>query len=574
MINFKTLRWKNFLSTGNVFTEIFLDRNRRTLVVGKNGAGKSAMLDALSYVLYGKPFRKINKPQLLNSINSKDLMVEVEFEVGGNEYLVRRGMKPHVFEVYRNGTLINQDASLRDYQEQFERNILKMNHHAFCQVVILGSATYTPFMNLPAWQRREVVEDLLDIQIFSTMNTLLKQRLSNNREAQQNAKYEIDLVKELIEMQKRVQAAKSESKADRIAALEKKIEETMMEHGETATVIVGLEEQLASIENACDALAENPAKLTRLKGIIERLVDKVKTRQKDIEFYSHTDVCGVCHQHINDDFKAQQIEKLNQDIRDVEANVPKVKEAYHEAKEQNGELQRLQRQHQSLTNELSTLRANARYLKKRVEEYEAELDNLQNAEETSEATGDSAEAMNALIERLRVAEENQEKNAHDGVVLGYAAALLKDGGIKGQIIKQYIPVMNTLINKYLAAMDFFVQFELDEQFNEVIKSRYRDEFSYQSFSEGEKFRMNIAILFAWRALARMRNSASTNLLIMDEVFDSSLDAAGVDEFMKIISDLTKDTNLFVISHRGDMMVDKFDSVIQFEKHGNFSRIAS
>lgn len=568
MITFHAIRWKNFLSTGNDFTEVKLDKSKSTLIVGSNGAGKSTMLDALSFALYNKPFRKINKPQLINSLNGKGAVVEVEFSIAGARYVVVRGMKPNRFEVFKDDVILNQNADVRDYQDHLERNILKLSHRAFQQVVVLGAATYVPFMQLPAWQRREVVEDLLDIQVFSQMNLLLKDKVSKNREEQQNVKYDVDLTKERIEMQKKLLAELNSSVENQIDERKVKIEkfekEALMIAADEESLAVEIKEMSESIEDY-DGITES---INRLQSIREKLQDKVNSLAKEVGFYHDNDNCPTCKQGIDHEFKDQIVSTRSEEIDNINQNMPLVEDKYKGLQNRLADILDVQKGINSKNEEMIKVRAAMRNNSARLKELGKDLEKLKS--QTLVSTDDGE--LKRLATVLGDQETSREKLIREGVILNAASALLKDGGIKTKIIRQYVPIMNKLINKYLSAMDFFVQFEMDETFTEKIKSRHRDEFSYQSFSEGEKFRINLAILFTWRAVAKLRNSASTNLLIMDEVFDSSLDNSGTEEFMKIISDLTKDTNLFVISHKGDQLYDKFHSVIRFEKVGNFSRM--
>jgi DNA repair exonuclease SbcCD ATPase subunit len=566
MITFKTIRWKNMLSTGNAFTEVKLDRSKSTLIVGQNGAGKSTILDALCWAMYGKPFRKINKPQLLNSINGKGMLVELELNIAGADYTIIRGMKPHRFEVYKNDQLLNQDALMRDYQEYLEKNILKLNYRSFCQVVVLGSATYVPFMQLAAYQRREVIEDLLDIQIFSSMNTLLKEKISKHKDDTQTNRYNLDITNERIEMEKVLRETLSND-------VEAQIEARNNSLLEAERVIAGLTELERLLTDEINDKSKQTAdlksvqeKLNRLQTAREKLSDKIDKITKEIGFYHDNENCPSCKQGIDHDFRAGIIDAKKTEIESIQKSIPDLEAMYKSLEQRFEEIIETQAAINELNNQMSGHRAKMQLNKQRIKELQAEIKKLK---EDKEKHADS-EKLVELNRELGTLEGQREQLIRDGIVLTAGATLLKDGGIKTKIIKQYVPIMNKLINKYLTAMDFFVHFELDEQFNESIKSRFRDEFSYQSFSEGEKMRINLAILFTWRAIAKMRNSASTNLLIMDEVFDSSLDASGTEEFMKIIEDLTKDTNLFVISHKGDQLFDKFHSVIKFEKHGNFS----
>lgn len=569
MIIFKTIRWKNILSTGNVFTEIKLDRSPSTLIVGQNGAGKSTILDAISFALYGKPFRKINKPQLINSINDKDAVAEIEFAVGRDNFKVVRGIKPNVFEIYKNGNLLNQAAANRDYQEMLEKNILKLNHRSFSQVVVLGSSTYVPFMQLPSSHRREVIEDLLDIQIFTTMNTLLKDKINNNKTATQDAKYKIELAKNKIDLYERhISNVKSDKKTRidtakaKMKLVAKKVVELNKQRTEIETNISTLRSSQEDLVALVSEMDENNTKLLSLTNDVYSL-------EKDISFFHDHEHCPTCKQGIEHDFKQSSIVEKTAALETTKQQRTAIQEKCKETTDRKLAYDEIEKQIRGLERQLQTVELTLASEKKIFFNLNKDV------EEINTETENDTDVTNELVqtrEELSELESSREKLANEAVVLNAATTLLKDGGIKSRIIKQYIPIMNKLINKYLAAMDFFVHFELDEQFNEKIKSRFRDEFSYNSFSEGEKMRINLAVLFTWRAIAKMRNSASTNLLIMDEVFDSSLDGVGTDEFFKILNELTADTNTFVISHKGDALYDKFRSVIRFEKHGNFSRM--
>jgi DNA repair exonuclease SbcCD ATPase subunit len=569
LIIFKTIRWKNILSTGNVFTEIKLDRSPSTLIVGQNGAGKSTILDAISFALYGKPFRKINKPQLINSINDKDAVAEIEFAVGRDNFKVVRGIKPNVFEIYKNGNLLNQAAANRDYQEMLEKNILKLNHRSFSQVVVLGSSTYVPFMQLPSSHRREVIEDLLDIQIFTTMNTLLKDKINNNKTATQDAKYKIELAKNKIDLYERhISNVKSDKKTriDTAKAKMKLVAKKVVELNKQRTEI---EANISTLRSSQEDLVALVSEMDENNTKLLSLTNDVYSLEKDISFFHDHEHCPTCKQGIEHDFKQSSIVEKTAALETTKQQRTSIQEKCKETTDRKlaydeieNQIRGLERQLQTVELTLASEKKIFFNLNKDVEEINTETEN--DTDVTNEVT--------QTREELSELESSREKLANEAVVLNAATTLLKDGGIKSRIIKQYIPIMNKLINKYLAAMDFFVHFELDEQFNEKIKSRFRDEFSYNSFSEGEKMRINLAVLFTWRAIAKMRNSASTNLLIMDEVFDSSLDGVGTDEFFKILNELTADTNTFVISHKGDALYDKFRSVIRFEKHGNFSRM--
>lgn len=568
MIMFRNLKWKNFLSTGNIFTEIQLDKHNSTLIIGENGAGKSTILDVLSYALFGKPFRKINKSQLVNSITRKGLEVEIEFDISPNKYKIVRGMKPNVFEVYQNGNLLNQSADMKDYQELLEKQILKINQKSFCQVVILGSATFQPFMQLQTSHRREIIEDILDLQIFTVMNNLLKDKISLNNEhiadVQTNQKVfqeKIKLIKEhLVEVQNSsVQIATEKAKLidetkDQIKDAEKKVKH----------LDKGMKDLVSKIEDK-DKIDERIDKLKKIRMQIEH---KLENLNDEIKFFEDHEHCPVCLQDIQDDFKSKTITEKKNQVDEIKNGAPKLLEEYQDARKKLEKILEAQSQATDKKMEIHRLKTKISSWIEYIETLQKEIDNIIKKVETDDTS---------KIEELQLSLKETEKNYNTLIdeknLYIVASSLLKDGGIKSKIIKQYIPIINKLINKYLSAMDFFVQFELDEEFNETIKSRFRDEFSYASFSEGEKMRINLAILFTWRAVAKLRNSISTNLLIMDEVFDSSLDSNGTDEFMKIINELTCDNNTFIISHKGDQLIDKFTNVIKFEKHKNFSKVA-
>ena len=571
MIFFKKIRWKNFLSTGNTFTEIDLIKADTTLIVGENGAGKSTLLDALSFVLYNKPFRKVNKSQLMNSINKRDVVVEIEFEIGSSMYKIVRGLKPGIFEVYRNNSLLNQDAAARDYQSVLEKQILKLNHKSFCQVVVLGSASFVPFMELPTGQRREVIEDLLDIQIFSIMNSLLKEKVGLNGEALMKTDYEHDLTSEKIFMQQQHQEAMQKNTTEQIEKLKSDLSEYTVKIDAEKNAIAELEEKIGELNDEIgdqDQVNKKQKKLQILEG---QLADKVAKLKGEIEFFNAHDNCPTCKQGIDDTFKCETVDSKQSQLEEIAGGIEQLREEILNIQQRiqvissiSSEITSLNIEKITHSNSISGLLAQCKraagdieLLHKKTEEYVTNDDKMRELEES----------LQTLVDKK--AELLRDKEA-----LSIASRVLRDDGIKAKIIKQYVPVINKLINKYLSAMDFFVNFEMDENFEEKIKSRFRDEFSYASFSEGEKMRINLAILFTWRAIAKLRNSASTNVLIMDEVLDGSLDSNGTDEFLKIIGNLTQDTNTFIISHKVDQMVDKFSNVIKFEKKNNFSRIAA
>lgn len=571
MIHFQKVRWKNFLSTGAAFTEINLTRSSNTLIIGHNGAGKSTILDALCFGLFGKPFRKINKPQLMNSINTKDCVVEIEFDIGQKKYKIVRGIKPNKFEIYCNDVLLNQDAKAKDYQEHLENVILKLNFKSFTQVVILGSASFVPFMQLAPGDRRAIIEDLLDIQIFSAMNVLLKDKVSTLKDNVTKGRYAVNLIEEKIAMQLANIEEHKKHNDDEIA---KKTEEIAT----SKTQLKNLLKQVELINKHIDVLqskvGDKKVKLEKKsKGLFQlqgKVEGNIKKTEKDIEFYEHNDNCPTCKQSIESTFKQQQIDERKSKIEHQQTGLTEIttelSKVQAEMKTVTDLIEHINEHHNEITKHNATMVAISKYIKK----VQAEITELS-------VKYDNTEDDNIKLRDLRTELANEtdalEKAAVEKQYYDYAATLLKDTGIKTKIIKQYLPIMNKLINKYLSAMDFFANFNLDENFEETIKSRHRDEFSYASFSEGEKMRIDLALLFTWRQIAKLKNSTNTNLLILDEVFDSSLDTGGTEEFLKVMQELGTDTNVFVISHKGDQLFDKFRSVIKFEKKNNFSRIA-
>ncbi len=569
-IFFKKLRWKNFISTGNIFTEIDLARSKSTLIVGENGAGKSTILDALSYALYGRPFRNINKPQLINAITQKNLLVEIEFDIGKTEYMIKRGMKPGIFEIYSNGTLMNQDSATRDYQEYLEKNILKLNHKSFSQIVVLGSANFVPFMQLPAGTRRQVIEDLLDIQIFSTMNTLLKEKIQANKEDTVETTFELKSISDKIEMHKKhLETLRTntddlvKSKQDQINGLNVNVTTAQ---ADIDKLTLDNTEMMESISDS----DKTKKKYTKLEQIRTQISSKLVKLQKDVQFFETNDDCPTCRQGISHDHKNHIVDDNKKQIDEINDGATLLTNEIQSALQRLDEIDVVNKRILQNNKKIAELNTQIIMWNSFIDTLKGEIDNVNAAGDHDEDTNVDLKEMKSELKKKIAHKEHLMKQKQ---ILDVAASLLKDGGIKTKIIKQYIPIINQLINKYLSAMDFFVNFELNENFEEKIKSRFRDEFSYASFSEGEKMRIDLALLFAWRAVAKLRNSSSTNLLIMDEVFDSSLDTGGTDEFIKILNGLTQDTNVFIISHKGDQLYDKFHSVIKFEKHKNFSRIA-
>ena len=568
MIVFRTIQWKNFLSTGNSANTVKLNENSSTLIVGKNGEGKSTILDALCFVLFNKPFRNITKPQLVNSINQKNCLVEIEFDIGPTQYKVIRGIKPGIFEIYQNGELINQDAAAKDYQKVLEQQILKLNYKTFTQVVILGSASFVPFMQLPTGQRREVIEDILDIKIFSTMNQILKEKMVGTKEQLQSIETEIRILTEQAKAQQTVLKALQNSQQQNIQAIEAKIKARDEELIKRKEVVEGLHQEWGKVHEQMPNESDLKVKMDAVHAAMARLTATVDKIDNELDFFDNNDVCPSCAQGIDHHHKENIVVSLLGDketqldnMKTVKAAQDKLVETYTFMNECLGKIK-------DININLSTENSAIRMVEDEIETLTKELmqAGLQTDIEPEKAKLQDI-AHHALMKNSTKIELLQEQKLQD-----IASTLLRDTGIKTSIIKEYLPAMNKLINVYLTAMDFFVKFELDESFNETIKSRFRDEFTYASFSEGEKMRIDLAILFTWRQIAKMKNSVNTNLLILDEIFDSSLDVAGTDYFLTVMDQLGENTNVFVISHKGDILMDKFKNTIRFEKHNDFSTI--
>lgn len=568
MIIFKTIKFKNFLSTGNIFSEIGLDEHQTTLIVGDNGAGKSTLLDALSFSLFGKPFRKIKKPQLINSITRKNLMVEVDFSINKVDYKIIRGIKPHVFEVYKNGEIINQSAAVKDYQTILERQILKVDHKTFCQVVVLGSATFQPFMQLSTQNRREIIEDLLDLQVFTTMNGLLKNKILVNNESLRKSDADRKQLNDKITLMRSHMIEMQSNNEGLISEKKEMIEDSRVKIEVNSAKYKELEEKNCTLKSNISDENKIKEKMGQLSLLKVKIETKLRGVRKDLDFYMENDNCPVCHQDIHEDFREETIKERKSQKEEIDVGIDKLVEQYNKMDSRIKEIMVVNDKINDNNLEIHTVKNNINSTMEYVAILEKEINGLNKkiVENNDHST------MTELETHLQRIEKEHYNNDEERNILSMCTSMLKDGGIKSKIIKQYVPVINKLINKYLSSMEFMCQFELDEQFNETIKSRHRDVFSYTSFSEGEKMRINLAILFTWRAVAKMRNSINTNILIMDEVFDSSLDANGTDEFMKVIRELTMDTNTIIISHKSDQLSDKFERVLKLEKNRNFSTI--
>jgi DNA repair exonuclease SbcCD ATPase subunit len=562
------VRWKNFLSTGNNFTEIQLDRNSTTLIIGENGAGKSTVLDALCFGLFGKPFRGINKAQLINSVNMSGAMVEVEFEIGSKKIKVVRGIKPNVFEIYVNGKMYNQDANSRDYQKYLEQQILKLNYRSFTQVVILGSSTFIPFMQLKSRHRREVVEEILDIQIFSLMNMLLKQKLKNNAEEIRDIEYKSSLTEEKIDLQDNyideMKKNKNKSLKEKTILFASNQEEI---HKRQDKVNLSENTNIELIKQISDSDSIK-SKYQKLQSIKSTLNEKHRAHSSTINFFETNEDCPTCQQHISELFKTDIIKTKVKDTDKISKGLSELKDELEKYKERQKEIVEVANNIREHEVQIAKDNESILQLEKFNSTLQSEIDQLQHAD----VNKNDYEKLGELKTSLINLKEQKSKLIEDKTYSETAKNMLQDTGIKTKIIKQYLPIMNKLINTYLTSMEFYVNFTLDESFEETIKSRYRDDFSYSSFSEGEKMRIDLALLFTWRAVAKMKNSANTNLLILDEIFDSSLDNTGTDEFLKILNTLGNE-NVFVISHKQDALADKFRSTVKFEKIKNFSHMS-
>ena len=568
MIEFKTIKWKNFLSTGNNFTEIDLTTHQKTLIVGENGAGKSTILDALCFGLFNKPFRKINKPQLVNTINHGDCKVEIEFQIGSINWKVVRGMKPTIFEIYKNDSILDQTAAAVDQQKWLEQNVLKLNYKSFTQIVVLGSSTFVPFMQLPAAGRREVIEDILDIRIFSTMNVILKERVKIAKEEVSDLEYAVSILREKVDVQRKyIQNLKDQSEQNKeekenvISVLEENIR---LKKEKVESYMSRMDDLNEEVEKYSDI----DARVNKIREYDITFSGKIKELTKEQKFFTNNASCPTCNQEISEDLKETK-------ITETTGKIEKFKQALDKLSNDQKEVNKVLSERKEILDTINEVQSKIRECFKEVEWNEKRvaetLTEIGSINSNDSLIIEETEKIKTLIEQGKSQELQRRQLIKKQTELKMVAEILKDGGVKSSIIKKYLPVMNTLINKYLQELEFYVNFNLDDTFNETIKSRFRDEFSYASFSEGEKMRIDLALLFTWREVAKLKNSVNTNLLILDEVFDSSLDSNGTADFINILRNITEGNNVFVISHKQDILHDKFDNVIQFKKVKNFSK---
>jgi len=568
MILFKEIRYRNFLSSGNQFTNITLDTSKDTLIVGQNGAGKSTILDALTFSLFGKPFRKVNKPQLVNSVNERDCVVEIEFEIGTTKYKVVRGIKPNIFVIYRNGSKLNEDCDAKEQQQFLEKQILKLNYKSFTQIVILGSASFVPFMQLSAAHRREVIEDLLDISVFSSMSEIIKGRLKDSKDALRVLDLKKESVADKILMQKRFIKTLEDSAQNDIAAKQQEIALLDQECAEHQETVIDLLEEVEDLQTAIKGFTSSGATVKKLNQFKAKLQTKELSSSKDIKFFEENTVCPTCTQTIDDEFRVNRIEHLQQLLQKHTDSLTQIEKAISAEEEKEQKFLSLQREITNTSHEISQFNLRISNSGRRKSDLESEIQNLTDSIENRSAED---EKLSEYKDKLRsvLKELEDTKNTYDYLTQG--SLLLKDDGVKSSIIRKYLPMINTLVNDYLQRMDFYINFTLDEEFNEKIQTPVHEKFSYASFSEGEKMRIDLALLFTWREIARLKNSVVTNLLIMDEVFDSSLDGFGTEEFLKIVRFVIKDANVFIISHKNELF-DKFNHSLEFKKVGGFSRL--
>ena len=553
MIHFKNIRWKNFLSTGNAWTEVDFQRSPSTLIIGENGSGKSTLLDALTYSLFNKPFRSVTVPQLINTINNKNMLVEINFSIGSRNYLIRRGMSPRKFDIEIDGEGVDKDANIRDMQKFLEENILKLNYKSFTQIVMLGSASFTPFMQLSLGARREIIEDLLDISIFSSMNTVLKQKYIQLENKSRIIEGEIEVAKQKAKVQEEyIKTLETDKQA--------KVDDILTQLGEEKLAVETNQETANDLHEEKEALGDVSKTKEQLDKYRDRFLRQIEQHEKQLAFFEHNDECPTCQQGIPHEHKNELSEKDKDKLTEIRSALKELETKYEEVSILVDKVIGIDEKIMEANNKIITHQRIVQRLQLELNDTETKVGNI--TEEKAKLKKLAKTTLSKVSEKSTLGEEEHYYNV--------VRAMLKDSGIKTKIIKEYLPIINKLVNKYLQAMDFFVQFDLDETFKETIKSRHRDKFSYASFSEGEKQRIDLALVFTWRTIAKMKNSASTNILLLDEVFDSSLDVNGTEYVMTLLNTIGEDTNVFVISHKGDQLFDKFRSVIRFEKRQNYS----
>ena len=568
MITFEKVRWKNFLSTGNVYSEVDLQRSRTNLIVGSNGSGKSTILDALTFSLFGKPFRKISKSMLVNSVNEKDTMVEIEFSIGKNKYTVLRGIKPNKFQIFCNGEVWDEDAKAVDQQKNLEQNVLKMNYKSFTQIVVLGSSTFVPFMRLPGAQRREIIEDILDIQVFSVMNGKLKDKIRENREEVKDLDYQVHLLEEKIELQKNYMMELQKKALAEVDKKKEKIQEYLKEEENSNEELSTLTLQIGKINEEMSEYSKSSDKLKKLNTILIKLKTKLNTCKKEHKFFEDNHVCPTCTQDLSDEFRTGMIEDGKAKLDEMHGGYEELTTAIEAEEKRNEKFVTLSLEVNELNGQVSNTNYQLMTIRNGIKEIEEEIKEIEGATPDKKAEYNKLEGLLAEKKQVKQAYTESKK---DRDVLEVATSLLKDSGIKTRIIKTYLPTMNKLINQFLQSMDFYVNFTLDENFDETIKSRYRDVFTYESFSEGEKARIDIALFLTWRSIAKLKNSVDTNLLILDEIFDGSLDQSGTSDLGWILRNFDDNTNVFVISHKS-ILDDKFDRTITVSKDKNYSNL--
>ena len=570
MILFETIRWKNFLSTGNQYTEVNFTENKTNLIIGTNGAGKSTVLDALTFSLFGKPFRKINKPQLINSTNEKDCRVEVSFNVNNTDWKIVRGIKPNIFEIWRNDSLLDQAASALDQQKWLEQNVLKMNYKSFTQIVILGSSTFVPFMQLSTNNRRDVIEDLLDIKIFSSMNMIIKEKIRQGKEDIKVLNLKKESLNDKVTMQENFIEELENRASENIKEKEGEIEKLLVEENKFMNDNIKITEELDDFNKVLNSYTGATEKLRKLGNLKGKISNKVSTITKEHKFFTENTVCPTCNQDIEENFRINRINDAQTKAKELQSGYKELEEAIKEEEERERQFTALSKEISKLNNDISQNNVRIAGCQRQISNLESEV---QRTTEQLANRNTEHEKLETFKDNLKTTYDELSSRKDTINYYDFSYSLLKDGGVKSKIIKKYLPLINQQVNRYLQMMDFYINFTLDEEFNETVQSPIHEDFSYASFSEGEKMRIDLALLFTWREVARMKNSVNTNLLIMDEVFDSSLDGFGTEEFLKIIKYVVKDANIFVISHKSGLE-DRFDSVTRFEKVKGFSHKVS